>query len=149
MTIEGQTICPQRSTKYLGVIVDNQLCFHEHVTQAIAKGAKWTQAMKRMSRGSKGLPPHLVCRLYVNAAVPSFLCAVDIFLTDCSARCRKTGDQLFLRQGPLRKLAGMQRQATLAAMGAMRTTATDAVEVHVNLPPFRLLIHKLCLQATI
>lgn len=92
MTIKGQTIHPQRSTKYLGVIVDNQLLFQEHIALAIAKGEKWTQAMKRMSRGSKGVPPHLVHKLYVNAAVPSFLYTADIFLTDCRARCGKTGE---------------------------------------------------------
>ncbi len=47
------------------------------------------------------------------------------------------------------KLAGTQRQAALAATGAMKTTATDAAEVHANLLPFLLLISKICLQAVL
>ncbi len=34
-------------------------------------------------------------------------------------------------------------------MGVMRTTATNAAEVHTHLMPFTLLICKLCLQATL
>lgn len=56
MTIEGHTIHSQKSTKYLGVIVDNQLHVQEHIALAIAKGAKWMQVLKRMSHGIKGIP---------------------------------------------------------------------------------------------
>ncbi len=71
LTIEGRTILPQRTTRYLGVILDSELCFRENIALATAKGAKWTQALKRMSRGIKGIPPHLVRRLYICAAIPS------------------------------------------------------------------------------
>lgn len=102
-----------------------------------------------MCQGIKGAPPHLIRRLYICTAIPSFLYAVDIFLPDCSVRRTKTGEPQYLRRGPLAKLAATQRQAVLATTGAMRTMATDAAEVHANLLPFNLLISKLCLQAVL
>ncbi len=86
LTLNGQTIWPQHTTEYLGVILDNKLCFREHITLATAKGAKWTQALKRMSHSIKGIPLHLIHRFYICTVVPSFLYAVDMFLTECSAR---------------------------------------------------------------
>lgn len=127
---------PQQTTKYLGVILDSELHFWEHITLATAKGTKWTQALKQMSRTIKGIPPHLICRLYICAAVPSFLYAADVFLPECSTRKTKDRTPQVLHIGPLRKLANTQRQAALAATGAMKTTATDATEVHANLLPF-------------
>ncbi len=149
LTLEGRIIHPQRTTKCLGVVIDNELQFREHAAQAIAKGAKWSIALKRMCQGIKGIPAHLACRLYINAAVPSFLYAADVFLPNCSARTAKDGSPQYLKCGPTAKLASTQRQAALAITGAIRTTATNAAEVHANLLPFHLLISKLCLQAVL
>ena len=42
--------------------------------------------------------------------------------------------------GLIRKLARVHRQACILITGAMRTTATDVLEAHLNLPPFHILV---------
>jgi hypothetical protein len=42
----------------------------------------------------------------------------------------------------MNKLATIQRRAAIMIMGAMKTTATDVIEVMANLLPFHLLIDK-------
>lgn len=46
ITIGGLTIKPSRSSKYLGVIIDQELRWNEQAAAAVAKGAKWTAAIK-------------------------------------------------------------------------------------------------------
>ena len=43
--------------------------------------------------------------------------------------------------GVARKLSSVQRMATTAIMGALRTSASDVLEVHANLLPVELLLH--------
>lgn len=57
--IRGQQIAPQKPTKYLGIIIDDKLRFHEHVAYALENGTKWEIAMRRISKTTKGIPPHL------------------------------------------------------------------------------------------
>lgn len=45
-----------------------------------------------------------------------------------------------LSVGVIRKLARIHRQACILITGAMRTTATDVLEAHLNLLPFHLLV---------
>ena len=39
--IEGHTIEPSATVKYLGVIIDEELQFNDHTTYTLAKGTKW------------------------------------------------------------------------------------------------------------
>lgn len=147
--IRGQQIKAQKTTKYLGIIIDDELRFHEHVALAMEKGTKWEIAMRRICRTTKGMPPHLTRRLYITTAVPSFLYAADIFTPHLLIRHQKKGFGQTIRNGPIAKLARIQRQAALTTIGAMRTTATDTIDAHANILPFHLLLKKLCLQATV
>ncbi|RDX45386.1 hypothetical protein OH76DRAFT_1357915, partial [Lentinus brumalis] len=66
---------------FLGVLIDRQLRFHEQVARAYAKGSTWTAAIGRMARTRHGLSLPIVRRLYLAAAIPSMLYAVDTFIT--------------------------------------------------------------------
>ena len=51
--------------------------------------------------------------------------------------------------GFTRRLASVQWLATIAIMGALHSTATDVLDLHANLLPVKLLLHKVCHRATI
>ena len=51
--------------------------------------------------------------------------------------------------GVVRKLTTVQHIVTTAIMGALRTSATDIMEVHANLFPAELLLHRICHRATL
>src|SRR5882724_9203756 len=42
------------------------------------------------------------------------------------------------------RMATVQRLASVAIMGALRTTATDVLDMHANLLPVNLLLHTVC-----
>jgi len=54
-----------------------------------------------------------------------------------------------MKQAIVNKLASIQRGAALMITGAMKTTATNIVEVMANLIPFNLLVNKYCQCAAI
>ena len=76
------------------------------------------------------------------------LYATDVFLTPQQNIGKRTKDGQS-RQTIVNKLASIQRKAALMITGAMRTTATNVVEVMVNLIPFNLLVDKYCQCAAI
>jgi len=48
-----------------------------------------------------------------------------------------------------RKLITIQRMATLAVMGALKSTATDVLDLHANILSVKLLLHKICHRAAL
>lgn len=76
------------------------------------------------------------------------LYAADIFLTPKQKIGKSTADT-GTNQAMLTKLASIQHRAAIMIMGAMKTTATDTVEVMANLLPFHMLVDKHCHRAAI
>jgi hypothetical protein len=76
------------------------------------------------------------------------LYAADIFLTP-QQNIGKRAKGSRNKQASLNKLALIQRQAAIMITGAMKTTATDTLEVMVNLLPFHLLVDKHCYHVVI
>ena len=74
--------------------------------------------------------------------------AADIFLTPHTRVGRRWGNTKYT-QAIVKKLASIQRGAALLITGALRSTATDAVETLVGLLPFHLLIDKVRYSAAI
>nr|VWP02665.1 Acyl-CoA ligase AFT1-1 (EC (AF-toxin biosynthesis protein 1-1) [Ganoderma boninense] len=68
LVIDGHTITPSESARYLGIIVDRRLRWHEHVDAAIAKGTAAVLAVGRLARPTFGLPHQYARRLF-NAVV--------------------------------------------------------------------------------
>ncbi|KAF9546883.1 hypothetical protein CPC08DRAFT_615544, partial [Agrocybe pediades] len=49
----------------------------------------------------------------------------------------------------LRLMAKIQRMATIAITGALRSTATDTLEAHANIPPVAVMFRYICRRALI
>src|SRR6266481_1823352 len=51
--------------------------------------------------------------------------------------------------GVTRRLTTLQRLTTTTITGALRTTATDVLELHANMLPVNLLLHQICHRAAV
>ena len=98
--------------KFLGVIFNQELRWKDHVNYPLTKGTRWVTQYRRLAKVSGSVSAKYMCRSYMTVAVPRMLYAADIFLvpqSKCSGGTR----------GYIRKLARIQRQATLHITGAM------------------------------
>ena len=90
ITIQGHTIEPSKTYKFLGVLVDDELTFKQHATSALAKGTTYMLACNRMSRATKGTRGYLLKKLYEGVVVPKMLYAADIWCSGLISRSRST-----------------------------------------------------------
>lgn len=84
--------------------------------------------------------------LYQSVAIQRILYAADTFLLPI----RKVEGRKALAGsvGHIKMITQVQRQAAMITTGAMRTSATDALEAHLQLLPMDSLVDKVCFRAT-
>jgi hypothetical protein len=70
MIIRGNTIHPSATHKFLGVILDQELRWKDHIAYAIAKGTAYTLQLHRLSSTASGMPMKLTRQLYQAVAIP-------------------------------------------------------------------------------
>ena len=80
-------------------------------------------------------------QLFNAVAVPKMAYAADVWYTPVSKRQGKL--QLSGSVGITGKLASLQRMATLAITGALRSTTTDVLDLHADVLPVELLLNKI------
>jgi hypothetical protein len=86
-------------------------------------------------------------QLYIAVAIPKMTHCADIWYTPVHMEAgRKTWSGSI---GLTTQLAKVQCMGTLAITGALRSTATDILDLHANLLPTELLFHKVCHSATL
>ena len=140
--ILGEQRIPSKETaKFLGVTVDNKLSWKAHCATALAKGQDWLIQFGRLARTTQGVNAKYIRQLYLAIAIPRMLYAADVFLTPQQnignpKRNNRNGRTI------INKLASIQCQAAIMITGAMKSTATDVLEVMANLIPFHLLVDK-------
>src|SRR6267154_2624251 len=81
MIVRGSTICPSATHKFLGVILDQELRWKEHVTYAIAKGTAYALQLCRLSSTATRMPMKLTRQLYQAVTIPKMLYAADVWFT--------------------------------------------------------------------
>jgi hypothetical protein len=147
MIIRGNIIQPSPTHKFLGVILDQELRWKEHVAYAIAKGTAYTLQLRRLSSTATGMPIKLARQLYQVVAIPKMLYTADVWFTPAYWEGSDIAQRGSL--GVARKMTTVQRIAAIAITGAMKTTATDVLEAHANLLPITLLLQNTCHRAII
>ena len=138
LALPAGVVKPSTCAKFLGVLVDNKLKFKQHVDYALAKGTKWIQQFGRLARPKNGLKAKHVLTLYKQMLLPAMLYAASIWIVPQRKLAGRT--RTYGSVGTIRKLTRIHRQACVLITGAMRGTATDILEAHLNLPPFHLLV---------
>ena len=142
LILGNQQIPSKETARFLGVIVDNKLNWKGHCAAALAKGQDWLIQFSRLAKTSQGTRARFTRQLYLSIAIPRMLYAADIFLTpQQNAGKRRTSSPN--NRAILNKLASIQRRAAIMITGAMKTTATDILELMANLLPFHILVDKI------
>jgi hypothetical protein len=141
LTLGNQRIQSKDTARFLGVMVDNKLNWKAQCATALAKGQDWLIQFGRIARTSHGINAKYIRQLYISITIPRMLYTADIFLTP-QQNVGKRANSERSSQAVINKLASIQRRAALMITGAMKTTATDVLEVMANLLPFHLLVEK-------
>ena len=130
------------TAKFLGVILDNKLNWRSHGAATLTTGQDWLFKLGHLFKTYKGTDTNWTQQIYLVVAVPHMLYAADIFLTTQTQAGRRWGNGKYT-QAIAKKLSSIQRGAALLITGALRSTATDAVETLAGLLPFHLPIDKI------
>ncbi|KZP04257.1 hypothetical protein FIBSPDRAFT_671951, partial [Athelia psychrophila] len=132
---------PVASTKFLGLILDQNLTFKQHADYAAAKGRFWINQTKRISKTVKGMQGVYSRHLYLTVCVPRMLYGASIWLNPIrrAPNTRARGSV-----AAAAALSRVQRTAALHITGGMRTSPTDLLNAHADLLPMELLIDKWC-----
>jgi ribonuclease HI len=142
MELSGVTLAPQPAHKFLGVSLDQELRWNHQASNSLAKATKWVMAFRRLAHPSAGIRPRLMKQLYNAVAIPRMTYAADVWYTPIykqKGRSRANGSV-----GVTGKLASLQRMATAAITGALRSTATDILDLHAGVLPMGLLLRRIC-----
>jgi ribonuclease HI len=145
LRLPQQTVHPSVSTKYLGVILDQNLDWRVQHAHAIGKGTAWAVQIKQLCRTTWGLTPKHARKLYISVALPKILYAVDVWCTPTELvelSCEG-------KSNLIQKIASIQRTATLAITGGLCTSPTDALDANAFLLPAPLVISKWQHRATV
>ena len=147
LLLEGQLVQQVSSFKYLGIQIDANLRWKEQAQRATANATKWILQFRRLTRVSSGIKAKLMRQLYLAGALPKISYGIDVWYTPPSkpiGYTRNTGSV-----GALRNLEKIQRMATLAITGTLRSSPNNYVDVHANVLPMDLALLKACHNAIV
>lgn len=145
MILQGATIHPSPTHRFLGVILDQELHWRAQADNTVMKGIAYVLQLRRLSTSAKGLPLRLMCQLYLAVAVPKMIYAADLWFSPVYREGSNT-----LQRGSIgvaKRLSTVQCLVAIAITGAMRTSATDIIEAHANLLPTPLILQNACHRA--
>jgi ribonuclease HI len=118
--IKGQTVQPKAQVKVLGVIMDAELRFREHIARASSRAMEAAMELKRLS----GLPPRVARQLFTATVAPVMDYASNVWMYAC-------GDRL------IKAVNRVQRIGAQAIVGTFNSVATAVAEAEANILPAR------------
>ncbi|KIK14245.1 hypothetical protein PISMIDRAFT_17420 [Pisolithus microcarpus 441] len=141
------TIASSWTQKFLGIVIDQTLCWNVQAAHALSKGTAYIMQISCISSANKGLPATLLKHLYLAVAIPKMLYAIDVWCTPPYSfdKTKKTRGSLSV----IMRINHVQRQALTTITGVFCTTATDVLEIYTNTLPIEHHIQNLCHQAAI
>src|SRR5882724_4358832 len=134
--LQGVKVPATTTHKFLGVILDQELCWKDQCQYAVQKGVKWLMQYRRLAKMSKGASAKFMRWIFIAVTIPKMMYVADLFLIPGLRVSKGT-------KGFIGKLAKIQRQASLHITGAMRSTPTDVIDACADLAPFHLLVESL------
>jgi hypothetical protein len=141
LPLEGVTI-PATTTaeRYLGIWLDPKLTFTKHREKAIAKAGTSLQAIRGLAGSTWGASLIVMRRLYQAIIIPQMLHGIAAWYHPATAK---------QRDAIIREFAKIQHRAACLISGAFRTTAVEALNVELHLPPMRLQMERICKETAI
>ncbi|CCA75678.1 hypothetical protein PIIN_09668 [Serendipita indica DSM 11827] len=139
------TIQPTDSCKLLGVVIDQSLRWNKHQELVHTRAVKWTSLFSHIHRAFHGLPIRSGRQLFNSVAIPCITYATDIWYTPLYTKpdsARQMGSIAITK-----KLQAVQRRAAISITGAIRTTAGDTLDAHLNMLPIKETLRLTCQKA--
>lgn len=127
------------SARFLGVMMDKALGWKEQHARMVKRGQDWITQFRRLSRMKDGMVAQHIRQLYKSKALTRMLYAADVVLVP---RNKRGKGEIAKQSQIVRKLTSIQRQAALMISGAMKTTASDILDIHSALLPMNLEIER-------
>jgi Reverse transcriptase (RNA-dependent DNA polymerase)/Endonuclease-reverse transcriptase len=119
-TIKGETIRPKTSAKILGVVMDCELRYKQHIARAASKGLDAALALGRL----KMLSPRTTRQLFASTVVPAVDYASNVWRHACGVKASAA-------------LNRVQKIGAQAITGAFRTVATAVAEAEAAIQTVR------------
>ncbi|EAQ84812.1 hypothetical protein CHGG_08826 [Chaetomium globosum CBS 148.51] len=117
-SVKGEVVKPKESAKILGVVMDRELRYKQHIARTAAKGLAAALALKRL----KMLSPRTARQLFVATVAPVMDYAANVWMHACGEKA-------------LSWLNRAQKIGALAITGAFRAAATAVVEAEASIYP--------------
>jgi len=134
--LQGTKIPLVSSHKFLGVILDQELQWKEHVDYALHVGTKWVEQYQQLATPLRGVSAKHMQKFYLAITVLNMLYVADLFLIPENRNLK--GTKYFIG-----KLGKVQRQASLHITRMMWSAPMDTIDACTDLLHFHLLIEKL------
>src|SRR6266436_2617339 len=119
---EQKTVKPAKSIHYLGIWLDLQLNFNEHVQKTMSKALTATHALKIVGNSIRGMHQEHTRRIYIGAIHPIATYGLPIFWKSKNGKLQTT-------------LATTQNKCLRMITGTFRTTNITAMEIEASIPP--------------
>lgn len=163
LTIGRHTIHPTDSAKYLGIHIDRQLRWYNHLEATIAKGTNTILAISRLTGPAIGMPLQYARQLYQSLVLPKITYGLVVWYeptrssTPDPVESAEEEEVLALHKfrrrqkgsvGMERRLSKIQNMASRLITGGFRSTPVALLDYHAGLPPFHLTLHRLAFLAT-
>jgi hypothetical protein len=118
--IKGETVRPKDQVKILGVVMDSELRYKQHIAMAATKGLEAAMALRRF----KGLSPSVARHLFVAMVAPVIGYASNVWMHAC-------------KEASIRAINRVQRLGAQAIVGTFHTVATAVAEAEADILPVR------------
>ncbi|OQE71313.1 hypothetical protein PENNAL_c0107G01286, partial [Penicillium nalgiovense] len=133
LSLRGHTVAATRTAeRYLGYWLDPDLEFDHHRKKAATKANISLQALKSLAGSTWGASLYAMRRIYQAVIIPQMLFGVSVWYQPMLISKLKA-------RTISRPFVTIQKQAACLISGALRTTAAEALNAELHLPP--ILIH--------
>ncbi len=132
---ELKTVKPAKSIRYLGIWLDSQLNFNEHIQKTTSKALTATHALRILGNSIRGMHQAHTRKIYIGAIRPITTYGLPIFWKS------KKGKNLTT-------LSTTQNKCLHMITGAFKTTNITAMEIEASIPPIDIWMdHRLKMEA--
>ncbi|KAJ5552062.1 reverse transcriptase [Penicillium frequentans] len=147
LLVEGQDglhniIFPEQAARYLGFWLDPQLTFSHHHEKAVIKGSTSIQALRSLAGSTWGASTLAMRRIYQAVVIPQMLYGVSAWYSPLTTGKGKA-------QVVSSKFAAIQKRAACLIGGAFKTSAAEALNIELYLPPIGIQMERISAETAL
>src|SRR5258708_35247984 len=122
---ESRIITPSKTTKYLGMWIDECLTLNKHVKKATMKVLTAAHSLRLLGNSKRGIHQTLWRQLYYSTILPIALYGLPLYWRSYNGQT-------------LNHLKRLQNECLHLITGTFKTTPTLAMEIEASIPPINL-----------